>query len=201
MADDGVSKLDQLRRFDETEVRRLSVNGAHDLPTLIDLALKTNPQTRGAWYAALKANAQLGQSEASNYPNIQANADGGYLKLPIQFPGQTLVVRNEAFLPQIKVSYDLLDFGRSRASERGAREQLIAANFAFDQAIQDLIFNVEKAYYVLAAANASVSAAQANPHARAYQLGCGPAAPQRGSRNKASSPAGERTRSAGRLRS
>ena len=161
-ADDGVSKLDQLRRFDETEVRRLSVNGAYDLPTLIKLALKTNPQTRGAWYAALKANTQLGQSEASNYPNIQANADGGYLKLPIQFPGQTLVVRNEAFLPQIKVSYDLLDFGRSRASERGAREQLIAANFAFDQAIQDLIFNVEKAYYVLAAANASVSAAQAN---------------------------------------
>ncbi len=160
--DDGVSKLEQLRRFDETEVRQLSVNGAYDLLALIDLALKTSPQTQRAWYAAIKANAQLGQSEASNYPNIQANANGGYLKLPIQFPGQTLVVRNEAFLPQIKVSYDLLDFGRSRASERGAREQLIAANFAFDQAIQDLIFNVEKAYYVLAAANASVSAAQAN---------------------------------------
>jgi outer membrane protein TolC len=50
----------------------------------------------------------------------------------------------------------------ARASERGAREQLIAANFAFDQAIQDLIFNGEKAYYVLAAANASVSAAEDN---------------------------------------
>jgi hypothetical protein len=44
--DDRVSKLDQLRRFDETEVRRLSVTGAYDLPALIDLALKTNPQTR-----------------------------------------------------------------------------------------------------------------------------------------------------------
>ena len=160
--DDGVSKLDQLGRFDETAVRRMSVNGAYDLLTLIDLALKTNPQTRRAWYAALKANAQLGQSEASNYPKIQVNADGNYLKLPSQFPGETLVIRNEGFLPQIKVSYDLLDFGRTRASERGAREQLIAANFAFDQAIQDLIFNVEKTYYVLAAATASVSAAEAN---------------------------------------
>jgi len=157
-----VSKLDQLGRFDETAVRRMSVNGAYDLLTLIDLALKTNPQTRRAWYAALKANAQLGQSEASNYPKIQVNADGNYLKLPSQFPGETLVIRNEGFLPQIKVSYDLLDFGRTRASERGAREQLIAANFAFDQAIQDLIFNVEKTYYVLAAATASVSAAEAN---------------------------------------
>jgi hypothetical protein len=80
--DDGVAKLEQLRRFDETEVGQFSVNGAYDLPALIDLALKTNPQTRGAWYAAIKANAQLGQSEASNYPNIQANADGGYFKLP-----------------------------------------------------------------------------------------------------------------------
>jgi outer membrane protein len=161
-AEDGVSKLDQLRRFDETEMPRKSLNGTYDLSTLIDLALKTNPQTRRAWYDALKANAQLGQSEASDYPKIQADLEGGYLKLPSQFPGETLVVRNDALLPQIKVSYDLLDFGRSQAFQRGARERLIAANFAFDQAIQDLIFNVEKTYYVLAAANASVSAAEAN---------------------------------------
>ena len=98
----------------------------------------------------------------ANYPQITADGEGGYLKLPIQFPGQTLVIRNEAFLPQIKVSYDLLDFGRTRASARSAREQLIAANFAFNRAIQDVVFNVEKAYYVLSAANASVSAAEAN---------------------------------------
>jgi outer membrane protein TolC len=72
--------------------------------------------------------------------------------VPIQFPGQTLVIRNEAFLQQIKVSYDLLDFGRTRAAERGSREQLIAANFAFNRAIQDVVFNVEKAYYILSAA-------------------------------------------------
>jgi outer membrane protein TolC len=90
------------------------------------------------------------------------DAEGNYLKLPLQFPGQSLVIRNEVFQPQIKVSYDLLDFGRTIATERSAREQLIAANFAFNQAIQDLVFNVEKAYYILAAANASVSAAEAN---------------------------------------
>lgn len=135
---------------------------AFDLPALIDLALQTNPQTRRTWYAAQAANAQLGQAEAINYPAIAVDADGGYFKLPLQFPGQTLVIRNEAFLPQIKVSYDLLDFGRTRAAERGAREQLIAANFTFDRAIQDVVFNIEKAYYVLSAANASVSAAVSN---------------------------------------
>ncbi|MGO9603126.1 MAG: TolC family protein [Candidatus Binataceae bacterium] len=136
--------------------------GGYDLPALVDLALRTNPQTRHAWYAAQAANAQLGESQAPNYPKIEVDADGGYLKLPLEFPGQTLVIRNEAFLPQLKVSYDLLDFGRTRAAEHGSREQLIAANFAFNRTIQDVVFNVERAYYVLSAARASVSAAESN---------------------------------------
>ncbi len=146
----------------EQAARQALGDHAHDLPELVDLALRTNPKTRAEWYAAQAADAQLGQSRADNYPKIAADAVGGYFKLPIQFPGQTLVVRNEAFLPEIKVSYDLLDFGRSRAAERGAREQLIAANFVFNRAIQDVVFNVEKSYYVLSAATASVAAAEAN---------------------------------------
>jgi outer membrane protein len=161
-ANESVSKIDQLRRFGETANQPLPSTKVYDLPSLVDLALRTSPQTRQAWYVALAANAGLGQSQALNYPKIEVDAEGGYFKLPIQFPGQTLVVRNDEFLPQFKVSYDLLDFGRTRATERSAREQLIATNFAFNQAIQDVVFNVEKAYYVLSAANASVGAAEAN---------------------------------------
>jgi outer membrane protein len=162
VTNEAAPKLSELRTIAESSGLQAARPGGYDLPALVDLALRTNPQTRRAWYAAQAANAQLGQSQAANYPNIAFDGEGGYLKLPIQFPGQTLVVRNEAFLPQIKVSYDLLDFGRTRAGERGAREQLIAANFAFNRAIQDVVFNVEKAYYVLSAAKASVSAAESN---------------------------------------
>jgi outer membrane protein len=162
VANQAAPKLAELRTIDESNGLQALNRGGYDLPALIDLALRTNPQTRRAWYAAQAANAQLGQSQAANYPKIAFDGDGGYLKLPIQFPGQTLVVRNEAFLPQIKVSYDLLDFGRTHAAERSAREQLIAANFAFNRAIQDVVFNVEKAYYILSAARASVSAAESN---------------------------------------
>jgi outer membrane protein TolC len=160
-ANASMSNLQELRRYQENEGLQPHPR-ACDLPYLVDVALRTSPETQRAWYAALQAKAQLGQAEAPNYPQIEADGEGGYLKLPIQFPGQTLVIRNEAFLPQIKVSYDLLDFGRTRTTEQSSREQLIAANFAFDQAIQDLVFTVEKAYYVLSAANASVSAAEAN---------------------------------------
>jgi outer membrane protein len=156
------STLDELRAVELQPAQPAPPGNEYDLPTLIDLALRSNPQTRQAWYQARAAAAQYGRSHSNDYPKVAAEAQGGYFKLPIQFPGETLVIRNEAFLPQIKVSYDLLDFGRSRAAERGAREQLIAANFAFNRAIQDVVFEVEKAYYVLSAASASVSAAEAN---------------------------------------
>ena len=158
---EAAAKIQQLQTMEDNSAAQSRAQ-TYDLPALVDLALGTNPQTRRAWYAAQAANAELGQSQATNYPKIAFDGEGGYLKLPIQFPGQTLVVRNEAFLPQIKVSYDLLDFGRTRAAERGSREQLIATNFAFNRAIQDVVFDVEKAYYVLSAAKASVSAAESN---------------------------------------
>jgi outer membrane protein TolC len=145
-ANEAAPKLSELRTIDENKRLPQLNPGGYDLPALVDLALGTNPQTRRAWYAAQAADAQLGRSQAANYPKVSFDGDGGYLKLPIQFPGQTLVVRNEAFLPQIKASYDLLDFGRTRAAEHGVREQLIAANFAFNRAIQDVVFNVEKGY-------------------------------------------------------
>jgi len=159
---DAVSSLKGIRGVGESQEIRPQAPRQYDLPALIDLALKTSPQTQQAWYAARAANAGLGQAQASNYPTVQADAVGGYFKLPLQFPGETLVIRNSDFLPQFKVTYDLLDFGRTRAQERSAREQLIAANFSFNRAIQDVVFNVEKADYILAAANASVSAAEAN---------------------------------------
>jgi len=161
-ADENASRLAELKAVELPPAQPAPAGNEYDLPTLIDAALRSNPQTRRTWYTARAAAAQYGRSQSDNYPTVAAEAVGGYFKLPLQFPGETLVIRNEVFLPQFKVNYDLLDFGRSRAAERGAREQLIAANFAFNRAIQDLVFEVEKAYYVLSAANASVSAAEAN---------------------------------------
>lgn len=161
-AGESGATLNELKVVNRQSTQSAPAVATYDLPALIDVALRSNPQTRRAWYGAQAAAAQYGQSQSDNYPKVAANAEGGYFKLPLQFPGQTLTIRNEAFLPQIKVTYDLLDFGRSRAAERGAREQLIAANFAFNQAIRDVVFSVEKAYYVRAAAEASVAAAEAN---------------------------------------
>jgi len=156
------TNLEQLRGIEEKRALQASGKRTYDLPSLVDLALRLNPQTRRAWFVALADEGQLGRSHANNYPMASAEAEGGYFKLPLQFPGQSLVIRNNVFFPQFKVSYDLLDFGRTRADERKAREELIAANFNFNQAIQDVVFNVERSFYALAAAMADVSAAESN---------------------------------------
>ncbi len=157
-----VTNLEQLRGSQERGALQTSGKQTYDLPSLVDLALRLSPETRHAWYVALEDEGQLGRSQANNYPKAQAQAQGGYFKLPLQFPGQSLVIRNNVFFPQFQVSYDLLDFGRTRADERKAREELIAANFNFNQAMQDVVFNVERSFYVLAAAIADVSAAETN---------------------------------------
>lgn len=158
----SVTNIEQLRGSQERGALQTSGKQTYDLPSLVDLALRLSPQTRHAWYVALEDEEQLGRSQANNYPMAQAYAEGGYFKLPLEFPGQSLVIRNDVLFPQFKVSYDLLDFGRTRADERKAREELIAANFNFNQAIQDVVFNVERSFYVLAATIADVSVAESN---------------------------------------
>jgi outer membrane protein TolC len=112
-ASQTTSRLDELRAVDLGPAQAAPAGNEYDLPRLVDVALRSNPQTRRAWYQARFAAAQYGQSHSNDYPKVAAEAEGGYLKLPLQFPGQPLVIRNEAFLPQVKVSYDLLDFGRA----------------------------------------------------------------------------------------
>ena len=47
----------------------------YDLPTLIDVALRNNPDTRASWEAARAAAARYGRSLAPFYPVISARAD------------------------------------------------------------------------------------------------------------------------------
>jgi hypothetical protein len=109
VANQAAPKLQELRTIDENNGYRALNRSEYDLPALVDLALRTNPQTRRAWYEAQAADAEPGQSQAADYPKIAFDGEGGYLKLPIQFPGQTLSSATRPFSPQIKVSYDLLD--------------------------------------------------------------------------------------------
>jgi outer membrane protein TolC len=144
--------------------RVLPDSGAtYDLPSLVDVALRDNPDTRVAWEAARGAAARYGRSLAPFYPEVRAGADispnARFLK---ESDSGTLTIHQDSYELRVELTYTLLDFGRRAQSAEVARQRLLAANFAFNRRLQDVVFDVQRAYYRLDAAQGLERAAQAN---------------------------------------
>jgi outer membrane protein TolC len=150
-----------LRRLTEM-VPTSSAESPLDLPQLIEVALAKNPSTRESWQSARAAAARLGESMQPYYPEVSFETVGGALKEVEPFPLQNAIVRQVAIVPQLQISYILLDFGRRSAAADEARRMLAAANFGFNREIQRVIYEVEASFYGYDAARALEAAAKQN---------------------------------------
>jgi outer membrane protein TolC len=134
----------------------------YDLPKLIDVALLNNPETQRAWSAARSAAAGFGAAQAPYYPQAAFSSDNGYERTIVELPGEPGVLKQWQADPIVAMNWTLLDFGRRKSASESAQDRLIAANLAFNRSIQDVVFNVESAFYGLDAADSAVIAAQQN---------------------------------------
>lgn len=134
----------------------------YDLAGLIDFALRYNPLTRRAWAAARAAAADFGAAQAPYYPQADAGSVNGYERTMIELPAEAGKLKQWESQPVVEMTYTLLDFGRRRSASETAYNHLIAANFAFNRAIQDVVFTTQSAFFALNAAHAAVIAAQQN---------------------------------------
>lgn len=135
----------------------------YDLPSLIDVALRDNPDTRSAWQSARRAAAEYGRALAPYYPTITAGAALTPIsRFQEEVQDGPLTVHLSAIEPGIALTYTLLDFGRSAQSAERARQQLVAANFTFNRQLQAVVFGVQRAYYRLDAAHGMERAAERN---------------------------------------
>ncbi|MGO9056609.1 MAG: TolC family protein [Candidatus Binataceae bacterium] len=132
----------------------------YSLPALVDLALSRNPETRRTWEAARAAAAEFGKAQGPYYPFLSVDSESGYRRFPDLVPKHWGVQKSWQSRDLLAVNYLLLDFGRRDAAARSAQEQLLAANFLFNQKVQEVVFAVERAFYTLDAARASVKAAE-----------------------------------------
>jgi len=153
------------------------------LAELIDLALRNNPETKGAWASARAAAAELGRVKGSYYPTVDVEATLSRSKrsrpptayspdpaAPVTSANQFVPVAPVTSAnPSLVIDYLLLDFGGRRASVEEARQALIAADWANNAMIQEMILRVEQAYYLYLysrdlqqAQQASVKEAQAS---------------------------------------
>ena len=137
----------------------------YDLAELIDLAERTNPQTRAAWETARAAAAAEGLVESQFLPQLSFEALGGFEHTPLPAP-KDLVPQGyfeshtQEFIPSLALKWLLFDFGRRAASMQAARADSFVANVAFTGTHQSVIFSVSQAYFDLGAARGRLHAAQ-----------------------------------------
>jgi len=138
----------------------------YELSELIDLAQRTNPETRVAWERARQAAIAIGLAEGSYYPALAAVATGAVAHVPIPIP--TTVVPGGVFtadthfvIPTLSLEWLLLDFGRRSALVDAARALTMEATAGFNAKHQQIVFGVTREFHALTAVRGKVAAARA----------------------------------------
>jgi TolC family type I secretion outer membrane protein len=134
-----------------------------ELPQIIDLALTNNPATRTSWLEARLAEANLGSVRSAYLPTVDLGASLTHARTSI---GTATTLSG----PNLSLDYLLFDFGGRNAASEAARQTLIASGFTHNQTIQDVILDVEQAYYDYLDAKALLTAQEATIKERQTSL-------------------------------
>lgn len=149
----------------------------YDLPELIDIAERSNPETRVAWERARQAAEAVGLGKSLYYPDLAASAAAAYGHFFAEFPelktgprpnevsvvgGGTLTFDAIAAGGTFNLKWLLFDFGGRKAVVDAAREKLMMANVGFNAAHQKIVFEVTKSFYEFDAARGKVDAAESS---------------------------------------
>lgn len=138
----------------------------YTLVELIDIAERTNPETRVAWEAARRAAIAVGLVESEYFPVLTLSAIGGYRSGALPAPkdvapsGFFRATLNQA-VPTLDLRWLLLDFGRRGNALDAAKERLLAANLGFNRKHQEIVFNVQRAFLALTSVRGRIAVAQA----------------------------------------
>jgi outer membrane protein TolC len=177
----------ELRHYKLTEAEgryyaAIDPRKTYNLAELIDIAQRSNPETRVAWERARMAAAAVGLTESAYYPYIVAAAVGGYDRAFIPFPqlraklqppptngnlpnvdivgGGTLITESLLARGELTAKWLLLDFGERKATREAARQQLMMANVGFNGTHQKIVFDVTDRFYQLGTARQKVMVTQ-----------------------------------------
>src|SRR5215510_2135253 len=177
----------KLRQYQPTEGERhylpaIDPRKTYNLAELIDIAQRSNPETRVAWQRARMAAAAVGLTASAYYPYVVAAAAGGYDRAFIPFPtlrvppqppptngnlpnveivgGGTLATDSLLARGELTAKWLLLDFGGRNAIRAAAREKLMMANVGFNGTHQKIVFDVTDRFYQLGTARQKVMVTQ-----------------------------------------
>ncbi len=141
------------------------VQKPYDLAALIDLAQRTNPETRVAWEAARVAAAGVGLAESAYLPQLSMEALGGFERTPLAAPKNLVpkgyfISDSREIIPSLALKWLLFDFGRRAANLEAARANSFVANASFTAVHQRIVLDVSQTYFDLGAARGRLRAAR-----------------------------------------
>jgi outer membrane protein len=134
----------------------------YTLSELVNLAEQNNPETRVAWENAKARAADLGISKATLYPTMAALVVAQSARDNLFFAPNYYRQTVETFSPALEVDYTIFDFGRRLQEIAISRNNLLAANFLFNDTHRKVIFQVMAAYYRVLNTKGQEDAAEAN---------------------------------------
>ncbi|MFZ5876989.1 MAG: TolC family protein [Nitrospirota bacterium] len=126
------------------------------LPALTEFALRNNPRTRQAWLAARAAAAGVGVEQAAWLPDVSALYRVSQSE-QVSTSG-TAESRQTRYGPSVSLSYLLIDFGARANDVEAAGYNLLVANLTHNRVLQNVVLDVEQAYYRLLGFRALVGA-------------------------------------------
>jgi outer membrane protein len=124
---------------------RLQEDRPLSLPELTEFALQNNPRTRQAWYAARAEAAGVGIEKADDLPQITTDLTWQRSESGSQTGNQNPWLTR--YGPAVTLTYLLYDFGAGDSRVQAAEYQALAAALAQNRVLQDVVFQVEQAYY------------------------------------------------------
>jgi outer membrane protein len=123
----------------EQRIKRLT------LAEVVDLGLRNNPETRFSWANARAAAASYGSARGAYFPTIDGDVTGTRLKT-VASQGRSAVTQS-VLSPSLSLSYLLFDFGGRSGQVGAARNALIAANFTHNATLQNVVLQIQTAYF------------------------------------------------------
>jgi len=129
---------------------------AMTLVQLTDLVLRRNPKTRLAWAAIRFSEAGVELARAGYWPQIDASLSAQRSRA-LNFSGQPASVQTR-YGASVSLSYLLWDFGARSGTLDQAKYELASAQLTQNQTVQDVLLQVEQAYYQVLGFQAVVEA-------------------------------------------
>ncbi len=134
--------------------------GSLTLPAAIDRALLRNPSTRAQWERVRAAAAVVERAQSAYLPRIALEGSAGQSRF--LYPTTDGAQTSTGFQGEgaATLTWRLVDFGRRDARTATAAQMLRATSFDFQRRVQKLVYEVQSAYFRLAAARVTEEAAR-----------------------------------------